>query len=251
LRIKSFGDILIDGRQKIITVDTDWAPDWLIDYTADILLEMNVKSTWFITNESKSISKLMRSKELFELGIHPNMLHGSSHGKSIDEVMAHMKNILPDAISMRTHGLFQSTEFLRSANRDYGIQYDVSLFLPYMRGITPHLLKFQDCSICRIPYFWGDDLEMFAKKPTWDADEIDPNIVGIEIYNFHPIHVYLNTINYSIYHEIKSKYPESKSWKRDILEKYKNAGIGPQNMFLELVSKLAGKGTWVRELPES
>lgn len=114
----------------ILTFDVDWAPDNVIDYVAEILTEHKVKATWFITHESDAINRLSKNSDLFELGIHPNLLNGSTHGKTEDEILKHMKAIVPNAVSMRTHGLYQSTNFLTKAAKEYGILNDVSLFLP-------------------------------------------------------------------------------------------------------------------------
>jgi len=35
----------------VITLDCDWAPDFVIKYVAGILTERKVKATWFITND--------------------------------------------------------------------------------------------------------------------------------------------------------------------------------------------------------
>jgi peptidoglycan/xylan/chitin deacetylase (PgdA/CDA1 family) len=37
---------------KVITLDTDWAPDFILEHVSEILTERKIKATWFITNES-------------------------------------------------------------------------------------------------------------------------------------------------------------------------------------------------------
>ena len=61
-------------RVAALTFDIDWAPDWMIEEVASILIEHNVKTTWFVTHASPAIDKLRQMPELFELGIHPNRL---------------------------------------------------------------------------------------------------------------------------------------------------------------------------------
>jgi hypothetical protein len=234
--------------QRLITIDTDWAPDWIIDYVAEILIKYQVRATWFVTHESQSITSLLRYKDLFELGIHPNFMQGSSHGTNTDEVLGFMKELFPLAVSMRTHGLVQSTAILIAANTKYGIKNDVSLFLPYVQGIRPHVLKFQDCKIYRVPYYWGDDLDMFNKDPLWGKGLEDKNNDGIEIYNFHPIHIYLNTKDSSIYQKLKQEYPTSISWKKADLQKYINYDPGPQNTFLELIHSSGTGGELIKDI---
>ena len=105
----------------ILTFDIDWAPDWMIEQIAQVLIEKSVKSTWFVTHQSKAIEKLRQYDDLFELGIHPNLLNGSTHGKTEDDVLTHLKQIVPEAVSMRTHGLYQTTNFLIKSNTVYHI----------------------------------------------------------------------------------------------------------------------------------
>ncbi len=63
-----------------ITLDVDWAPDFMIDAAAQALVDREVKATWFVTHASPAVERLREHPDLFELGIHPNFLAGSSHG---------------------------------------------------------------------------------------------------------------------------------------------------------------------------
>src|SRR5207244_3974947 len=79
---------------------------------AEQLMASQVRATWFVTHMSPAISRLRRNPELFELGIHPNFLPGSTHGDTPDAVLRHCRALVPDAVSMRTHCLVQSTLLL-------------------------------------------------------------------------------------------------------------------------------------------
>lgn len=72
-----------------LTIDIDWVPDWIIEEVASILIDHNVKATWFVTHASPAVDKLQQMPELFELGMHPNCLPGSTHGDTEDEVQFH------------------------------------------------------------------------------------------------------------------------------------------------------------------
>ena len=74
-----------------LTFDVDWAPDFVIETVSDILISRSVKCTWFVTNHSPAVEKLFFQKDLFELGLHPNFLPGSTHGATEKDVMQHMK----------------------------------------------------------------------------------------------------------------------------------------------------------------
>lgn len=95
----------------IITLDCNWAPDFVIEDITNRLSDKKIKATWFITNKSPILKKLKKNK-LFELGIHPNFLPNSTQGKNFDQIMKNLKNIIPTAKTIRTHGLLQSTWML-------------------------------------------------------------------------------------------------------------------------------------------
>lgn len=238
---------MVSTNSFVLTLDVDWAPDFMIDQVADILLKNNVKATWFITHESDAISRLRNNSQLFELGIHPNMLCGSTHGKTQDEVLTHIKEIVPDAVSMRTHGLYQTSPWLTKAAKEYGIQTDVSLFLPRAKNLQPHKINWNGSSLWRLPYFWEDDAEMFDDNPIWRLSDERLNVSGLRIFDFHPIHIVLNTDNFSKYEELKKRKPLS-LWDKAFIEEHIYTGFGPRNIFLELVNNLKGKGTTITEL---
>ncbi|HEY8645027.1 MAG TPA: hypothetical protein VIL77_04030 [Gaiellaceae bacterium] len=64
-----------------LTLDVDWCPDSAIDDVAELLIERDVPATWLVTHTSPAIDRLRLRADLFELGIHPNFLPGSTHGR--------------------------------------------------------------------------------------------------------------------------------------------------------------------------
>lgn len=231
-----------------VTLDTDWAPDWVIDEVARMLINNNVKATWFVTHQSPAIDRLRERLDLFELGIHPNCLPGSTQGKTEDEVLAHVKKIVPGAISMRTHGLYQTTRFLMKAAESYGIRLDVSLLLPGADHLMPHRLCFSDgVSIWRVPYFWEDDFEMFKPSPCWNLSDGWINSNGLKIFAFHPIHVVINTVSHHSYKKLKTTFSPNQ-WTPELLSKMTWQGLGPQTLFTQLLEYLTEGGTWIKEL---
>lgn len=233
--------------EYILSFDIDWAPDWMIDEVAETLVGYNVKATWFVTHSSPAVNRLHRYNELFELGIHPNMMPGSTHGANEDEVLSHVRELVPDAVSMRTHGLYQSTNFLNKAARDYGIRIDVSLLLPNTPNLIPHILPLQDAQIFRIPYFWEDDVEMHSASPEWELGHGKYRHAGMKIFDFHPIHLALNTETFERYEHLKRLHPVSK-WTSGLIARHANPGKGPKSLFHELVVQMKNGGRWIRDL---
>jgi hypothetical protein len=232
-----------------ITLDTDWAPDWMLEEVISILIEKDVKSTWFVTNDSSVLNLIRRESRLFEIGIHPNCLPGSSHGKTEDEVLNHMRQIVPHAISMRTHGLYQSSSFLRLAARRYEIKIDVSLLLPGTQHIEPHILHFGDAKLLRIPFFGEDDLEMLSRNPAWRLSNPKYYCSGLKIFNFHPVHIVLNSPTMDLYNTLKSSRSLSQ-WTPEFVRSHRWSGEGTRSLFMDLVHCLKGSGKLIREWSE-
>jgi hypothetical protein len=237
----------IPDESIAVTLDVDWAPDWMIDEIAAILIDNHVKTTWFVTHESTAIDRLRKMPELFELGIHPNLLPESTQGETVDEVMKYLKSIVPEAISMRTHSLYQNTQFLIKAATNYNIKIDVSLFLPGSHYLTPHIFKYEGVNLYRLPYFWEDDFEMFQNEPKWKFSDAKYNGPGLKIFNFHPTFIILNTPQIGLYKKLKETFPLAQ-WTPDFVKEFRSESEGPKDLFMDLVSLLQGGGYWVKEL---
>lgn len=190
----------VEMDTPIITFDVDWAPDFIIEEISKIMIEYKIKSTWFITHSSPAIENL-KTNLLFELGLHPNFEINSTHGKNPDEVLQFMKKIVPEAKSIRTHKLFQSSHIL-SLFQNYGIENDSSILLPHVEHISPHYVKYYN--LFRFPIFWEDDIEM-AVNPDWELNKEELMKSGMKIFNFHPIHIYLNSQNFDKYSLMKKR----------------------------------------------
>ena len=231
----------------VLTLDVDWAPDAIIDSVAGLLVERRVKSTWFITHESAAVDRLRARPDLFELGIHPNMLPGSTHGATEDDALAHVLKIVPGAVAMRTHGLYQTSNFLVKAASQFGVRIDVSLLLPRAAHLQPHRIRWGTAPLWRIPYFWEDDAEMYEERPIWTIDDERLAVEGLRVFDFHPVHVALNTGRFEHYDTLRKTRPLA-AWDAAFVSAHARAGAGPRSLFIELADALAGGGRFVSEL---
>ena len=230
-------------HQIVITLDIDWAPDFMINFVKDILVENNVKATWFVTHNSNYLKELEKN-ELFELGIHPNFANTSTQGNSIEEILSYLKKIVPDSKSVRTHGLYQSTRILEQFHK-YRLENDVSLFIPDS-NITPHYLKF--AKLYRFPYFWEDDINMTEDK-IWSLPQSLFQENGLKIFNFHPLHIYFNFHNIEQYENFKIKNGYNFSDKSNVDAFINRNNNGVQTFFRDLVSSLSDKQSYtIQEL---
>jgi hypothetical protein len=191
-----------------LTLDVDWAPDFVIDHVARILVTTGARATWFVTHESPAIDRLRERPDLFELGIHPNFLPGSSHGASVEAVLEHCLSLVPTARSMRTHSLVQSTPLLVEVLRRTPIEVDVSLLLLHHRSLQPVEFRWEGRCLLRLPFRWEDDMEMERRSPSWAARDLLDGGGGLNILNFHPVHVYLNSSDPKPYRAAKAEAPD-------------------------------------------
>ena len=220
----------------ILTFDIDWAPDYIINDISNRLKKLKIKSTWFVTHDSSAIQKLKKNS-LIELGIHPNFFSNSTQGKNIDEILRNLKKIVPNAKSIRTHGLLQSTEIL-SKFQKYGIKNDVSILLENQPFLGIHYSKY--FKIKRFPYYWEDDVEI-KNKIDFNDSENHMYIQGLKIFNFHPIHIFLNSASMTNYNKLKiNGYPKIKE--SEIL-KFKNKKKGINTFFDNFINGLTDKKT--------
>ena len=237
----------------VITIDTDWAPDFAINEMAAPLLKGGVKATWFITHNSKAIEKLSDYPELFELGIHPNFLPNSTQGKNPTEILSFLTKLAPNARSMRTHSLVQSTPLLRQIMAETRIINDVSLYLHHCPDLRGHRFYINKKYLNRYPYFWEDDMEMETPDPCWETKPLLELGQGLKIFNFHPMYFYLNCTNLNQgYNELKQGRWRLHQVPRMEADKFRRTGIGPQSMFNQLCSLLssAGGGYHISDLAE-
>ena len=186
-------------RAYHLTFDIDWAPDWAVLDVLDILNEHDAPATFFVTHASPTIAVI--AERGHEVGIHPNFLLGSSHG---DEPLAVMRSVFeyaPSARVMRTHSLVQGTTLFEAILAEHPeIEYDLSLLTYGSRhtGWTPW--RSRGKAMRRFNYNWEDDLAF--DDPDMDWRKYRP-AATIDVLDFHPIHVVLNSSREDAYMSLK------------------------------------------------
>ena len=202
-----------DGR-VFLTFDIDWAHDAVLEYTADIVEQADVAATWFVTHDTPVLGRL-RANPRFELGIHPNFLPllmqgDASNGATAEEVIDRLLAVVPEAKSVRSHSLIQSGRLLELF-RDKGLTHEANAFIPEQSGmvLAPWIDWF---GMVKVPYFWEDDFWCDAPR----AGKFDEVHVkgGIRGYDFHPIHVLLNTEDLSRYESARDAFHDPERLKQ-------------------------------------
>ncbi|MBR0801193.1 methyltransferase domain-containing protein [Bradyrhizobium jicamae] len=177
------------------TSDMDWADEAAIAACFSVFDEFEVPLTPFITNKSPYIEKRF-SRWMQRVGVHPNFLEGSTHGKTASEVCRHMQSLNPVANFYRSHH-FYGTSNVADQFKASGYEFDSNLSLFPQADIKPLL---HSSGLVRYPVFFGDGM-WFTQFPDRDVSELIPLLAtpGLKIFNFHPIHVALNTPNAAHY----------------------------------------------------
>lgn len=228
--------------QVVLTLDVDWAPDCAIDWVAQQLVTHGVRATWFVTHLSPAVERLRERPDLFELGIHPNFLTGSTHGATTDAVLDHCLALVPAATSVRTHALVQSTPILVRILERTAITTDVSLYLPYTPGLRPVESRFGHRSLLRLPYFWEDDDEMQQPRPDWRLATLLGVGPGLKVFDFHPVHIYMNATDMEQYRRLTAGMSRLEDATEADVCGFVRAGDGTRSLFVELVEHLASAG---------
>lgn len=223
-----------------ITFDVDWAPDWICFELSNILEEYGVPSTWFVTHPSKHVEYMLSRPNMYEVGIHPNLLETSSHGRTLKEVFEYFTEFVPNARIMRTHGVYQTGSLLEYVAIHTAIEIDSSILLRGCSGIKSCSLDFNGHRLCRLPFVWADDHEINAGEGLWSTNDIVFNY-GLKVFAFHPVHVALNSRHPDQYRLLRSRVGQdiAKATKSDVLAEA-HSGFGTLSFFKELLTMKQG-----------
>lgn len=190
-------------KTVFITMDTDWANDGILADTVSLAEQLDIPVCMFITNDTPLLQRL-REHPLFTLGIHPNFmpqLNGQSD-ESFRETVSRLHSLVPEAKVIRCHALVDATPILTAA-QEMGFRADMNLFIPFSSGITLHPFT-HFSGLKRLPYFYEDDAWALEAGAAGAEEHLQTE--GLKIFNFHPIHLYLNTENMDRYNRAKPYY---------------------------------------------
>ena len=183
-----------------LTFDIDWAPDWYIPRLLEQLDKSSISASFFITHEADYIKNMIKKHEI---GIHPNFLKNSSHGKSLSKIINYF-SFVKEARLLRTHALFQSSPlmekiFLHNKN----LKYDLSMYA-YRNKVQ--MFDFISDKVCfkRILFNWSDGTALVDKKEKWNKNTF--KFSDLIVVDFHPIHLILNSNSLKNYNNLKKAY---------------------------------------------
>lgn len=226
-------------REKIfLTFDIDWCSDEVLSYTLDILEKYKIKATFFVTHKTELL-KRMRENSNIELGIHPNfnpLLNGDfRYGKNIKEVLAYYKEMVPEAVSVRSHSLTTNSTISQQLSRR-GFRYECNQIIPHSSGVVIKPYRHWESNFITVPHFWEDDVHiLYGDK--WSVESYLA-YEGIKVFDFHPIHLFLNSEKLERYENARVSFHDFNN-----LKIFQNRDVfGTENFLIEMIEKINKKG---------
>ncbi len=193
------------GR-AFLTFDIDWAHDEVLADVVNLVEKADVAATWFVTHQTNLLERI-RENPKFEVGIHPNfnfLLNGQGNKRTASDIVEELMGIVPLAKSVRSHSVAQSGP-IQSIFLKNNLLYDSNDPIPYNAGIK--LKPWKTASgLIKVPYCWADEHNWGMKA---DFERIIEE-VSLAVFDFHPIHVFLNTDRPELYSQARDflKDPE-------------------------------------------
>lgn len=217
-----------------LTFDMDWAHDLVIRDTLGILEKFNATATWFVTHDSKILNDLRKHSLNFELGIHPNfnpLFFQDSDKKysSAKDIILNILKVVPEAVSARSHSLTTNSIILNELKLS-GILLDANIFLPWRSGIC--IYPYFADGVLRCPHFFADDDYILSTSPLKKPKASDLlSCKGLKIFDFHPIHIFLNTENIERYEGTRHLHNDPEK-----LIEYRYDGYGVRNLLIDILN---------------
>lgn len=165
-----------------LTFDTDWAPPELVYKIIEILKDRKIPATFFSTSPYN-----IEDSEFIEIALHPNLMSDSTQGNNENDILDNLLSWHPNAQGIRTHRLYWRKELGNLFVRK-GLKYDSSIFSFLQPGLHPIV----EGRLLRLPIWWSDRSHVL-NKIGFSPNDLPIHDKGLKIFDFHPIHIFLNT----------------------------------------------------------
>ena len=152
--------------------------------------------------------------------------------------MSHCMGLVPQARTVRTHGLVQTSNLLESIIDETPVSVDVSLFLPHAAALSPVVYYWENHKrLVRLPYMWEDDFEIVRPDSIFDLAAMIDRGSGLMIMDFHPIHVFLNSVSLSTYRLLRAM-GRLEDLPEEVVRKHRNTGRGVDYAFCSAIERM-------------
>jgi len=218
-----------------LTFDVDWASDEVFEYTLDLLEESGKAATIFVTHDTPILSRI-RENPLWEIGLHPNFVLPAGALVGLDEhvknVLSEMKTWAPESVSLRSHGLVTANRWLWQYEAQ-GIK-NLSMSLKFNTKSQPHR---EINGLVECPIYFSENSQLVIQQ-SGGIDLADINNLGLvdedelRVIDFHPIHIFLNTADYTRYESSRCHHL---NWKA--LQDHRNESVDGSENWLRTLLK--------------
>lgn len=221
-----------------LTFDMDWAIDEVLEDFYDLINYCGVVGTIHVTHNTGMLDEF-RKDGILDLGIHPNYnFLLQSQGGSYVRVLESIKEIVPEAVCIRSHAL-TSSSIIQNEYEKYGIKYDLNTLIPAMEGMAVYPFDSVMADFKILPFIFEDDVYMQLKEKRPADFFLSNKFVAPRIFNFHPIHLYLNTDQRETYENARIFLKDS----RTLVNMRNKRKYGTRDFFIDLVTA-AKKAGW-------
>lgn len=229
----------VETLSVLLTFDQDWAPTWLVKTTLDVF---NIsEGVFFITDNADSELISYLNQRGLQIGIHPNF--DQCFDKSM--VATRVRDLLklaPYSNSFRAHRLHTSNLINEYISCEFPqLQNDFShLTYGLESSVSPHPTKYGQMK--KFVMSWEDDVAL--------KDELSPNFLKIcknfrlSIFDFHPIHLYLNTSNLESYELMKEAVNLPNASESEILNFVNKSNFGVGDFLRNIQHDLPNNKPW-------
>lgn len=169
-------------QTPLLAFDTDWVPQFLLDFIFQRLVHYGVTATFFCSSPYS-----FPEGSPHECALHPNFMPDSTQGKTPKEILANLKAFYPNAQGSRSHRLFWHAG-LRTHLLQAGVRYNATTFTPLQPCLSPWFFK----GLWHFSIWWSDGLQM-DQLPLNRFAPPSIQAPGLKICVFHPIHIWLNS----------------------------------------------------------
>ncbi|MGB5024640.1 MAG: hypothetical protein WBO44_04780 [Saprospiraceae bacterium] len=182
------------------TSDIDWASEDVMKEYFNLINELDIKPTLFVTHYSEVIESNFKLGHI-ERGIHPNFLSNSSHGNSFKEIVETCIKFAPESYGFRSHRLFDVTDITHMLKNEFNYKYVSNLGTILQNSIRPVL---HESGLVHIPIFFEDGTHLYNQLDLDFKKYIDLfTSPGIKIISFHPMNFVFNSPTMSFMRQIK------------------------------------------------
>ena len=211
-------------KKVYLSFDLDWLADEYLSATIELLEKYQLRATFFATHDSAALRDL--EGESYEIALHPNFDRGN--GRYDLNELVKLKELYPEAMGTRSHTLFFSSRML-DLLKDCGMRYESNIFLMNHLGLHPTK---RSQTVWSLPFNWSDDKHLELEESFAIRNLPDLHQEGLNILNFHPVHIFLNTPTLAHYEKCKPHFNQAN------FTDFIHSGTGIRNLFVELCEEI-------------